>query len=138
MGQQLFRILTVLACLSCYAASGWTAEPPWTALSPAQQTILAPVKAKWEGMTDQQHKRLLAVAAKYPKLKPEQQQRFQKRLTTWSALTSQQRALARQNYRKLKRLPPKKQLAVKQKWLLTHPPKPPIVVATPDKLQAAP
>ncbi len=138
MGQQFFRILTVLGYLLCCAYPAWSAEPAWIGLSPAQQTILAPVKAKWDGMSEMQRKRLLAIAAKYPKLKPEQQRRFQKRLTTWSELTSQQRALARQNYRKLKRLPPRKQLAVKQKWLLTHQPKPPIVVATPDKLQIAP
>ena len=138
MGQQFFRILTALACLLCLASPVWSAEPVWAGLSPAQQVILAPVKAKWPGMTDLQRKRLLAVAAKYPKLKPEQQKRFQKRLTAWSSLTWQQRELARKNYLKLKRLPPKKQLAVKQKWLLSHQPQPPIVVATPDKIQVTP
>lgn len=138
MGQQFFRLLAGLLCLLGLASPAWSAESAWVGLSPAQQTILAPVKAKWAGMSELQRTRLLAVAAKYPKLKPEQQRRFQKRLTTWSSLTSQQRELARQNYRKLKRLPPKKQLAVKQKWLLTHQPAAPIVATTPDKMQIAP
>ncbi len=104
-----------------------------------------------------QRTRLLAVAAKYPQLTPQQQRRFQKRLTTWSSLTKEQRELARENYKKLKRLPPRKQQAVKQKWLQSHPkipapvsglPKSPVMpaksvtpakpVATPPKPAVAP
>jgi hypothetical protein len=96
--------------------------PAWQALTPAQKSILAPVADDWPGMSNVQRHRLLAIAAKYPQLKPEQQQRFQKRLTTWTSLTKEQRELARQNYKKLKQLPPQKQQAVKQKLLEKHPP----------------
>ncbi|MDR3392790.1 MAG: DUF3106 domain-containing protein [Sulfuriferula sp.] len=121
MGQQFIRLLILLACLLGVAeplwAAGKTGVPQWKGLTPAQQTILAPVASKWSSMSELQRSRLLAVAAKYPQLKPEEQQRFQKRLTTWSSLTKEQRELARQNYKKLKQLPPKKQQVVKQKWL---------------------
>ena len=145
MGQQLFRLLALLGCLLGAADLAWSAETTtaavpatttsirpaipvhslqrqyvWQDLTPAQQQILAPVQSRWLSMSTVQRKRLLAVAAKYPQFKPEEQQRFQKRLTTWSALTPAQRDLARRNYKKLKQLPPTKQLAVKQKWLQSH------------------
>ena len=152
MGQQLFRLLALLACLLGAADQTWSAATTsglpesaaaavpaattpilpakpahplqrqyhWQDLTPAQQHILAPVQSRWLNMSTVQRKRLLAVAAKYPQFKPEEQQRFQKRLTTWSALTPAQRDLARRNYKKLKQLPPTKQLAVKQKWLQSH------------------
>ncbi|MHB1677002.1 MAG: DUF3106 domain-containing protein [Sulfuriferula sp.] len=138
MGQQFIRLLAALVCLFSLSTNVWSAAPAWVGLTPVQQNILAPVQLKWASMSDLQRSRLVAVAAKYPQLKPEQQRRFQKRLTTWSSLTREQRELARQNYRKLKRLPPKKQLAVKQKWLKSHQPVPPLVAITPPKLQIAP
>jgi hypothetical protein len=96
--------------------------PDWQALTPAQKSVLAPVSDNWASMSNLQRHRLLAIAAKYPQLKPEEQQRFQKRLITWTSLTQEQRELARKNYKKLKQLPPQKQLAVKQKLLEKHPP----------------
>lgn len=126
MGQQRFRII-VLLCGLMWSFFSWSATkidapaPVWQALTPVQKSILAPVADDWAGMSNVQRHRLLAIAAKYPQLKPEQQQRFQKRLTTWTSLTKEQRELARQNYKKLKQLPPQKQQAVKQKLLEKHP-----------------
>ncbi len=127
MGQQRFRII-VLLCGLMWSVFAWSANkmdvaaPAWQTLSPVQQKILLPVSNDWAGMSNLQRRRLLAIAAKYPQLKPEAQQRFQKRLTTWTSLTKEQRELARQNYKKLKQLPPQKQQAVKQKLLEKHPP----------------
>ena len=121
MGQQLFRLLILLLCLLSISESVWSAgktgAPERSGLTQNQQIILTPVANKWSNMSEVQRARLLAVAAKYPQLKPEEQQRFQKRLTAWTSLTREQRELARQNYKKLKQLPPKKQQVVKQKWL---------------------
>ncbi|BBP00299.1 DUF3106 domain-containing protein [Sulfuriferula nivalis] len=127
MGQQRFRIV-VLLCGLMWSLFAWPATkldapaPAWHALTPAQQSILAPVSDNWASMSNLQRHRLLAIAAKYPQLKPEEQERFQKRLTAWTSLTQEQRELARQNYKKLKQLPPQKQQAVKQKLLEKHPP----------------
>lgn len=124
MGQQRYRIIALL-CGLLWSVFAWSAgkvnAPAWQAMTPMQQQILAPVATQWAGMSDVQRTRLLAVAAKYPKLKPEEQVRFQRRLATWSNLTKEQRELARQNYKKLKQLPPQKQQAVKQKLLEKHP-----------------
>lgn len=121
MGQQFFRLVLLLTCLLAMSESGWAtgkgSAPEWQGLTSTQQSILAPVAAKWPAMSSVQRARLLAVAAKYPKLNPEEQKRFKKRLATWTSLTREQRNLARLNYKKLKQLPPKKQLVVKQKWL---------------------
>lgn len=138
MGQQFFRLLVWVLCLSCWTALAWSAAPAWQGLTQAQQAILAPVASKWAGMSDLQRRRLLAVAAQYPQLKPQAQQRFQKRLTTWSSLTPAQRDLARRNYKKLRQLPPKKQLAVKQQWLQSHPKIPPVTPVKPDKARSLP
>lgn len=135
MGQQRYRIV-VLVCGLMWSVYAWSAAtvdaPAWQTLTLAQQQILAPVSDNWASMSNVQRNRLLAVAAKYPQLKPVEQQRFQKRLTAWTSLTKEQRELARQNYKKLKQLPPQKQQAVKQKWMEKHPPaSKPVVVPVP-------
>lgn len=147
MGQQRFRIIVLLYGLM-WSVFAWSASkmdvaaPAWQTLTPMQQKVLAPVSDDWAGMSNLQRHRLLAIAAKYPQLKPEAQQRFQKRLTTWTSLTKEQRELARQNYKKLKQLPPQKQQVVKQKLLEKHPPsgvlsKPIAVPATATPLPSA-
>ena len=79
-------------------------------------------------MSALQRRRLLALAAKYPTLKPEQQQRFQKRLTVWSALTPAQRNQARKNYQKLKKLPKNKRQQIKHQLMQVYgKPKAPVV-----------
>ena len=128
MGQQRFPIVLVLACwlgvASLAAGAATTQTQTWQMLTPAQQTVLAPVKDKWAGMSATQRARLLAVSAKYPKLKPEQQKRFLQRLTAWSSLTQAQRDLARKNYQKIKQLPTGKRQMVKSKLLKTYATKP--------------
>ncbi len=126
---QVRRAGVLVACLILaagnVAASATTtvaAAPGWQQLTPEQQTILQPVQSRWPHMSDVQRNRLLAVAAKYPGLSPQAQQRFRKRLTVWSALTRQQRDLARRNYLRLKKLPPAKRRVVKQELLKAHPP----------------
>lgn len=126
---QVSRAGVLVACLTlasgsvvASATSTVPAAPGWQQLTLEQQTILQPVQSRWPRMSDVQRNRLLAVAAKYPGLSPQAQQRFRKRLTVWSALTRQQRDLARRNYLRLKKLPPAKRRVVKQELLKAHPP----------------
>ncbi len=114
----------VCGCLLCLPLLARAEVPDWQHLTPQQQTVLAPVASKWNGMSTVQRQRLLAAAARYPSLHPDQQQRFERRLIVWSSLTQQQRDQARRNYLKLKHLPPAQQKTIKQRLLAAHPPLP--------------
>lgn len=124
MGQQqlilrgLFLGLLLMAALSVRAATA----PDWQQLTPQQQTALAPVAGRWNGMSATLRQRLLTAAAKYPAMRPDQQKRFQRHLLTWSSLTQAQRDQARKNYLKIKHLPPDRRQKVKQRLLAAHPP----------------
>ncbi|GCB02092.1 hypothetical protein SFMTTN_2909 [Sulfuriferula multivorans] len=86
-----------------------------------------------------QRSRLIAVAKQYPKMTPEARLRFQKRIKAWALLTREQREEARENYRRLKRLPKKQREAIKQRWEAkqqTHLPTEPTTPAKPDVMPA--
>ncbi len=122
MGQRQLVLLTLLFGLLLAALPVRAGAPDWQQLTPQQQAALAPVSARWNGMSVTLRHRLLAAAAKYPAMRPDQQKRFQKRLLTWSSLTQAQRDQARKNYLRLKKLPPDRRRQIKQRLLAAHPP----------------
>ena len=84
------------------------ARPAWVELSPGQQQVLAPLQSDWEQLDTVRRKKWVAIADRYPTMKPAEQQRLQKRMQEWAALTPEERRVAREKYRNIKSLPPRK------------------------------
>ena len=80
--------------------------PRWNSLSPAQQILLEPFKDSWTTLPDAEQRAWAELALRFPRLAADQQERAQKRIQEWAALTPQQRQMARSNYRLAKVLPP--------------------------------
>ena len=80
--------------------------PRWNSLSPAQQTLLEPFKDSWTTLPDAEQRAWAELALRFPRLAADQQERAQKRIHEWAALTPPQRQMARSNYRLAKVLPP--------------------------------
>lgn len=108
--------LCLFVAFSAFAAAADKKQPDWAQLAPEQQQILAPLSNDWNNFDDQQRKKWLLTAKRYPKMKPEAQQRLLTQMQDWAKLTPEQRKVARENYKKLAKQPPEKREAVKQKW----------------------
>ena len=78
---------------------------------------MAPLAAKWDSMPTTQQEKLLVVARDYPKLTPQRQKLLHSRLRSWSQLTSEERQIARDNFRKIQSLPKQDQTSIRQQWL---------------------
>jgi hypothetical protein len=105
-----------LSGLSAFAAPPNKKQPDWSQLTPEQQQILAPLASDWNKWDDRRRNKWLLTAKRYPKMKQDEQQRLQTQMKDWAKLTPEQRAIARENYKKLAKQPPEKREAVKQKW----------------------
>lgn len=79
-------------------------QPGFADLSPQQKFILAPLADQWAEMPETKRRQWIALADRFPKLSAEQQARAQERIQEWAALTSEQRRLARSNYRLARQL----------------------------------
>ena len=91
-------------------------RPQWSELSPKQQAVLAPLAADWDKLDTTRRKKWVTIANRYPKMKPDEQQRLQKRMQEWAALTPAQRRVARENYKALRQLPRPQPGELRQKW----------------------
>lgn len=113
------RFLNTLlgACLALVIDLALAGQHPWSSLSPAERSALAPLAGDWHRLPEVQQERLLAVARHYPSLPPGQQQLLQKRLRAWAQLTPEQRQAARQNLSRIQTLPVEDQAKIKQRWL---------------------
>ena len=99
------------------AASSKAPRPLWSELSPKQQAVLAPLAADWDKLDTTRRKKWIAIANRYPKMKADEQQRLQRRMQAWAALTPAQRQVARENYKALQQLPrPQQPGELRQKW----------------------
>ncbi len=72
--------------------------PLWKDLSAPEQSALRPLGANWNAMGIGQKRKWLSVAKDFEKLPAAQQAKMHARMTEWTALSSQQRADARQNF----------------------------------------
>ena len=88
-------------------------KPAWTELTTAQQQVLAPLQAEWEQLDTTRRKKWVDIANRYPTMKQAEQQRLQKRMQEWAQLTPAERRAAREQYRTLKKIPPRER---KEKW----------------------
>lgn len=81
-------------------------QPLWSDLSPAQQAVLEPFEAQWNGWSATEKRSWVKLADRVPKMSPTARERADERIREWAALSPEQRRLARQNYRLAKRLAP--------------------------------
>ncbi|MCC7150721.1 MAG: DUF3106 domain-containing protein [Rubrivivax sp.] len=79
--------------------------PAWSALSPAQQAALAPLRTHWTGIDADRKTKWLGVAQRYPSLPPAERERIQARMAQWAAMSPTERGRARVNYQELRKLP---------------------------------
>jgi hypothetical protein len=78
------------------------AQPLWSDLTPLQQQVLAPFAAQWNALPVTEKRAWADLAKRFPRMKAGEQQRVEKRIAEWAALTPDQRRLARANYRLVK------------------------------------
>ena len=94
----LLCTVTTLLAFSTTTQAAETAPPDWKHLSPAQQRILAPLKAEWAEFDHDRKRKWIDIAARYPAMSVEQQQTLQRRMNEWSHLSPEKRRLARENF----------------------------------------
>lgn len=92
-------------------------RPAWAELTAEQQQVLAPLKADWDSLEPDRRQKWIAIAKRYPRMKQVEQERVQRRMQMWAALSPEQRRQARENYKHLAKSPrraPNKDL--RQAW----------------------
>lgn len=78
--------------------------PNWSALSPAQRQILAPLEADWSELDASRKSQWLEVATRFGSLAPEDQARMQERMRDWARLSPSQRQEARIGFQVAKKI----------------------------------
>ena len=87
------------------------AQPLWSNLKPAQQTVLAPFTGQWNSLPVEEKLAWVAVADRYPKMSHAEHSKVDLRIREWARLTPDQRRQARANYRLAKQLPQDERVA---------------------------
>jgi hypothetical protein len=85
------------------AATGGT---PWSALSAAQKSALAPLQREWPTIDSSGRDKWLELAARFPSMSATERQRVQERMAEWSRLSPKQRAQARLQFQEARQLSP--------------------------------
>ena len=91
-------------------------KPTWAELSAEQQAILAPLKPDWDSLDNDRRRKWIGIAKRYPTMKPTEQDRVQKRMDAWVKLTVEQRRQARENYKRIAKVPKEKRANLRQQW----------------------
>jgi len=79
--------------------------PTWSALTPAQQHVLAPLAKDWQQLTLDGKQKWMEIATRFPSMPADQQVRMQDRMHEWSRMTPQQRGQARANFQQAQQVP---------------------------------
>jgi hypothetical protein len=74
----------------------------WLSLSTIEQTALAPLARHWNGLSEGQKRKWLAVAKSYPGLAQPEQEKLHGRMLEWAALSPKDREVARLNFAQTK------------------------------------
>ena len=91
-------------------------NPSWADLTPAQQQTLHPLAGEWGTLDAARRTKWIGIAKRYPAMTETEQKRVQTRMADWVKLTPDQRRDAREQYRKIGKLPPAKREVVTQQW----------------------
>jgi hypothetical protein len=85
--------------------------PPWSALTFAQQSALAPLKKEWQAIDAPRKQKWLEIAARLPSMPPEERQRIQERMTEWARMTPEERGRARLQFQEARQISPQERQA---------------------------
>jgi len=91
-------------------------RPAWAELTSGQQEVLAPLKPEWDKLDRDRRMKWLGIAKRYPAMQPEQQARVQRRMEAWAKLSSEQRRQARENYKRMAKVPADRRGDLRQQW----------------------
>jgi hypothetical protein len=92
-------------------------RPAWAELTADQQMILAPLKNDWAELDPDRRRKWIGLAKRYPKMQQKEQDRVQRRMQRWAALTPEQRRQARENYRRIaKQRAEKRNTKLAERW----------------------
>jgi len=97
------------------ALAAGAAAQDWNSLGGQEKSVLAPLSSQWNSLPQEERNHLLDAAKHYPKMSPAEQDKFRARLPEWSKLDSAARKAARENYERLKNLPPDQQQKLKDR-----------------------
>jgi hypothetical protein len=89
------------------AASG----PAWSALTPAQQSALAPLLKDWPSIDATRKQKWLEIAARFPSMPPEERQRIQQRMAEWARMSPEERGRARLQFQEARQIDPRERQA---------------------------
>lgn len=93
------------------AKSAATNGPAWAALTPAQQSALAPLKDDWQDIDAIRKQKWLEIAARFPSLPAEERQRIQQRMGEWARMTPEERGRARLQFQEARQISPEQRQA---------------------------
>ncbi|NWG31504.1 MAG: DUF3106 domain-containing protein [Rhodocyclaceae bacterium] len=113
---RLLSLATLLAGSSAHAALPRFEQPEWSALTPEQRAILAPLEKEWGEMDAFRRKKWIGIAQRYPSMTPAEQASLQRNMREWARLAPEERQIAREKYKSLLRIAPEERAAIKQKW----------------------
>ena len=91
-------------------------SPLWSELTPEQQQTLQPLAGEWNSLDAPRRAKWIGIAKRYPAMTEPEQKRVQTRMSDWVKLTPDQRRAAREQYRKIGKLPAGKRETVSQEW----------------------
>lgn len=91
-------------------------QPNWSALTPEQKAILAPLSGEWNAMESFRRKKWLGIAQRYPSMSPTEQASMQRNMQEWARLAPEERKAVREKYKTLNKVAPEEKQAVKEKW----------------------
>jgi len=119
--------LAGIALSLAFSAPGWAAtadpvlivtppQPSWRELTIQQKIILAPLSDDWDSLEDHRQKTWLSIAERFHTMTSLKQRRIQGQMQKWGRLSPEQRQLARENFKTIRKLPADKKLELKKKW----------------------
>lgn len=114
--QALMRRLVLPAALLLGVAAAWAEAYDWTALSAAQQSMLAPWQREWASFPPERRRLLANLAARHPADAPQYGQ-LKAEIAYYAALLEHERARLLARYKDFKNLPPDKQQEIMRQWL---------------------
>lgn len=117
--------VAVLTALGCGAADFAAAQPApgkapvdgsaataWTALTPAQQSALEPLKRDWPGIDTPRRQKWLEIAARMPAMSADERQRIQQRMAEWARLSPEERGRTRLQFQEARQISPQERQAL--------------------------
>jgi hypothetical protein len=113
---RLAAVLLALTFACAVHAAPPKKNPSWADLTPAQQQTLQPLAGEWNTLDASRRAKWIGIAKRYPAMTETEQKRVQTRMSDWVKLTPDQRRVAREQYRKIGKLPAAKREAVTQQW----------------------